>query len=149
LLRLQLDDDADLRQVVGGQLVVAPPRWRVSWPVESRRREPARGARLGQKPFGLGWIVADQILGLGRVDPRRVQLPLLEWTRDRPAVDTSLAVEQRVVPALAVDGERHGPPDANVVEGRLVGTEIDDALPDDLRRRDRHLGVRLLERLPL
>jgi hypothetical protein len=149
LLGFQLDRDAHLAQVVGGQLVVRAPRHDVPGPMEHRHREAVAVARLREQLPGLGRIVADEGLGLGGVHLGGVELPLRHGARHRPRVDAALAEEQRVVPRLAVDRQRHRSPHPHVVEGRLVGPEADVALPDDPIRRDAQLGVRLLERLGL
>src|SRR2546422_7883675 len=48
------------------------------------------------------------------------------------------AEQQRVVPGLALDGERHRAPDAHVVERGLIGPHVDEALADHLERRHHH-----------
>src|SRR2546430_3065431 len=92
LLGPELDGDADLAQIVGGQIVETPP-WRlIARPVEHRRREPVSVTGLSQEPFGLGGGVADQILRLDPVGLPRLELPLLQRTPQRPGLEAPLQI---------------------------------------------------------
>src|SRR5882724_9575899 len=93
LLRLELDGDPDLAEVVDGQIVVAPPGRAEARPVIGGRREALRIAGFGQEPLRFGQIVADQIFRLGRVHLHEVELPLLQGTGYGAGVETAFAVQ--------------------------------------------------------
>src|SRR2546425_35707 len=125
LLRLQLDGDPDPTEVVDGEVVEAAPGRAEARPVVSRRREALRVAGFGQELLRLGQIVADQVLGLGRVHLREVELPFLQRTGYGPGIETAFAIEERVVPRLALEDEPHA---------LIVGLQHEGAGPDDRLR---------------
>src|SRR5256885_3386025 len=80
-------------------------------------REAVRIAGLGQETFGLGGVVP--VPARAFTELRHRDRPFLERGRHR-RVGGAEAFGDGVENALAIDGERHGSPDAHVVEGRAV-----------------------------
>src|SRR5438093_10309293 len=117
LLLVQPRLDPDVLEVLDDELGgVDEDRRPVRGEVDGAR-EAVRIAGLGQETFGLGGVVP--VPARAFTELRHRDRPFLERGRHR-RVGGAEAFGDGVENALAIDGERHGSPDAHVVEGRPV-----------------------------
>src|SRR2546428_6726779 len=122
LLLVQAGFDPDVLEVLDDELGGVDENRRPVRREAHRSGEAVRIAGLSQETLGLGRIVPVPLPALTEL--RHRDRPFLQGGRHR-RVGRAGSLGDRVENPLAVEGERHGSPNADVVEGRAVDAHRD------------------------